>query len=75
MKERIIEILKEYGVMLMVSDQFEDIASRIDQLYDLPTKEDVENEAWFYDGNAGRQNRSSGFSFMQGGLWVLSKIK
>ena len=42
---------------------------------DLPSEVDIENRAWFYDGNAGRQNRSSGFSFMQGGLWVLSEIK
>jgi len=39
MKKRIIEIL------LSENDGVEDLAHRIDQLYNLPTKEDIENEA------------------------------
>ena len=69
MKKRIIEIL------LSENDGVEDLAHRIDQLYNVPTKEDIENEAWVYEGYVNRKGKIDGFSFMQGGLWVLSEIK
>ena len=42
---------------------------------DLPSEADIESGAWFYSGYAGVQSRSNRFSFVQGGLWMLSEIK